>query len=272
MRLKKSFSFTDKNQIWRLLISDTDRLVIETRNTEAKEVFFHCIELDKGKVLFKDFQFDEKFWIGIEAIKGDKIFYHKFVKPNMPGHKKIICYDIIEQKILWLNDELTFLTLYQDKVYAFRKMFERQDAYLLDSNTGEIIEELGSDFNKVNEKLNETRLEEDYSNYKYPEKYSGEENSSIMSLIENEVKDKDISSIVEFLVYGELLFFNFYVKSATNLLDNMFAVYNIDKKKKVLSEIINRNLNSFSADSFFCYKNYLILLKNKSEVTVYKIV
>ena len=108
MRLKKSFSFSDKNQIWRLLISNTDKLVIETRNTEAKEVFFHCIDFEKGKVLFNNFQFDEKFWIGIEAIQKDKIFFHKFAKPNMPDHKKIICYDIIQQKILWQNDELTF--------------------------------------------------------------------------------------------------------------------------------------------------------------------
>ena len=43
---------------------------------------------------------------------------------------------------------------------------------------------------------------------------------------------------VEFLVYGEILFFNYYVKAKTNLLDNVFIVYNIDKKKKVFSEII----------------------------------
>jgi len=269
MRLKKSFSFTDKNQIWRLLISNTDKLVIETRNTEAKEVFFHCIDFEKGKVLFNNFQFDEKFWIGIEAIQKDKIFFHKFAKPNMPDHKKIICYNIIQQKILWQNDELTYLSLYKNNIYAFKKKFEGQDVFILNSDTGEVIEELGNDLNKVNEILKDVNVEEDYSNYKYPEKYTGEENPKIMSLVENEVKDKHIAAIVEFLVYGEFLFFNYYVRAKTNLLDNVFTVYNIDKKKKVFSEIINRNLNSFSPDSFFCYKNFLILLKNKSEVTVY---
>ena len=272
MKLKKIFSFTDKNQIWRLLISDTDNLVIETRNTEAKEVFFQCINLVSGKVLFKNFQFDEKFWIGIETIKNDKIFFHKFAKPNMPEHKKIICYDILQQKVLWQNDKLTFLSYYENNIYAFMKKFEGQDIFILDSNTGEVIEELGNDFKKVNEILKEVNVEEDYSNYKYPEKYTGEENQTIMSVIENEVKNKDITSIVEFLVCEEFLCFNFYIKSSSNLLDNMFVVYNINKKKKVLSDIINKNLNSFSPDSFFCYKNFLILLKNKSELIVFKIV
>lgn len=271
MRLKKIFSFTDKNQIWRLLISDTDNLIIETRDTDNKEVFFHSINLQKGKTVFENFQLDEKFWIGIEAIQNDKIFFHKFAKPNMPEHKMIICYDIIKQNILWQNDELTFLSLSQNKIYAFKKKFEGQDVFILDSNTGKVLEELGSDFKEINEILNEVKLEEDYSKYKYAEKYTGEEDSTIISLIEKEVSDKDISSMVEFLVYEEFLFFNFYVRSATNLLDNMFIVYNINKKKKVLSDIINKNLNSFSPDSFFCYKNFLILLKNKSEVSVYKI-
>jgi hypothetical protein len=271
MRLKKSFSFTDKNQIWRLLISDTDNLIIETRNTDKKEVFFHCINLEKGKTVFKNFQLDEKFWIGIEAIQDTRIFFHKFAKPNMPEHKKIICYDINKNKILWQNDELTFLSLAQSKIYAFKKKFEGQDVFVLDSKTGKVLEELGSDFKRINEIMNNINVEEDYSNYKYAEKYTGEEEHTIISLIEKEVSDKDISSLVEFLVYEEFLVFNFYVRSATNLLDNMFIVYNIVKKKKVLSDIINKNLNSFSPDSFFCYKNFLILLKNKSEVSVYKI-
>lgn len=62
------------------------------------------------------------------------------------------------------------------------------------------------------------------------------------------------------------------MKNKNNLLDNVFAVYNIDKKKKVSSEIINKNLNATSPDSFFCYKNFLVLLKNKNEILVQKFI
>ncbi len=66
--------------------------------------------------------------------------------------------------------------------------------------------------------------------------------------------------------------FNYYATSKNNLLDNMFAVYNIEKKKKLMLDVLNRNLNSFAPDSFFCYKNNLIILKNKVELVSYKIV
>jgi hypothetical protein len=66
--------------------------------------------------------------------------------------------------------------------------------------------------------------------------------------------------------------FNYHIKKENIFLDNMFAVYNIDKKKKLITEILNKDLNSFSPDSFFCYKNNLIVLKNKKEIISYKIV
>ena len=75
---------------------------------------------------------EEKYWIGIEKIYQDKIIFHHFAKPDMPEHKKIIVYDILENKILWQNNDYTFLTILEDKVYAFRKKFEGRDVYILD--------------------------------------------------------------------------------------------------------------------------------------------
>lgn len=271
MRLKKTFTFTDKNQIWRLLISNSDYLIIETRNTGKKEVYFHCIDLQKGKTIFKDYQFVEKFWIGIEAVSDNKILLHKFAKPNMPEHKGIIAFDIENQKILWNNDDLTFLSIVKNKIYAFRKKFDGQDIFLLDADNGKIIEEFGNNSGIMNRIMEDVRSEEDFSDYKYPEKFNTIDNPLIESLIENEVKDKNIASLVEYLVYDDFLFFNYYVKLPTNLLDNNFVVYNIVKKKKVISEVINKSLNSFSPDSFFLYKNFLLLLENKMKLTVHKI-
>ena len=271
MKLKKNFSFKDKNQIWRLLISNSDKIIIETRDTDNKEAFFHSFDLTRGKKIFKNLQLDEKFWIGIETIHEDIIFFHLFAKPNMPEHKKIIAYHILDKRIIWINEEFTFLTLYENILYAFKKKFEGQDVYALNYKTGEIIDELGSDIGKLNEVLNSARTAEDFSNYKYPQKIDLSNNSLIGELINNETYDKDISENSEFILFHDLLFFNYYTKSQHNLLDNQFVVYNIEKKKKVFSETINSGLNSSSPDSFFCYKNYLLLLKNKIEIISYKI-
>ena len=45
MKIKKKYSFKNKRQIWRLLPTTTDKLVIEDRDTQNKEVFFNCIDI-----------------------------------------------------------------------------------------------------------------------------------------------------------------------------------------------------------------------------------
>ncbi len=93
--IKKNYSFSNKREIWRLIPSQSGYLVIEERNMKSKEVFFNCLKLDDGKIYFKNFQLDEKFWIGIEAVSKNIIFFHKFRKPDMPGHKGIYAFDIL---------------------------------------------------------------------------------------------------------------------------------------------------------------------------------
>ncbi len=269
MKIKKIFSFTDKNQIWRLLISSSAKLIIETRDTVKKEVFFHIIDLLGGKKILTGYQLEEKFWVGIEAVHNDILYFHMFARPNMPEHKKIFAFDIDQSKILWINEELTFLALLNDRLFASRKIFDGQDIFVLDYKSGEIIEELGNDPAKLNSILETARISEDYSDYHYPSSWDGSESTDISAILSKEIFNKTKAENIEILEYKDLLLFNYYVRTRENLLDNHFAVYNIAKKKKLFSDIINKDLNSFSPDSFFCYKNYLILLKNKKEIVSY---
>lgn len=271
MKLKKQFSFTDKNQIWRLLISDQDKLLLETRNTESKEVFFHCTDLNNGKLIFKKLQFEEKFWIGIERIENDIIYFHNFARPNMPEHKKIIAYDLNKKKIIWQNDDLTFLTIIENKLYAFKKRFEGQDIFILNPITGEVFEELGNNPEILNVILNTSESLEDYSEYTYPERNSIQGNH-LQELIDKETKQNSNIENIESMQLGSFLCFNYHFRNSNNLLENVFAVYDLDKRKKVVSEVINKNLNAFAPDSFFGYKNNLLVLKNKNELISYKIV
>ncbi|PID57479.1 MAG: hypothetical protein CR986_09060 [Ignavibacteriae bacterium] len=272
MKLKRTLSYSDKKQIWRLLVSNTDKLIIETRDVKEKEVFFHSFFFDNGKEIFKNLQLDEKYWLGIESVKNDIIYFHKFAKPNMPEHKKIIAYDIFKNEVIWQNDDLTYLTFLDNKIYAFKKKFEGKNVYVLNHLTGEIIEELGDDFQKLNEIINLSQSEEDFSDYKYPEQIVDLNNFKHANLIEKETKFKNIHSNINYLEFEELLFFNYYLINKKNKLSNFFVAYNLSKNKRLLSETLDENLNSFSPDSFFCFKNYLIMIKNKNTVIVYKIV
>ena len=98
-----------------MLPTSTGKLIIEERDIENKEVFFNCIDISTGERIFSDFQLDEKFWVGIEAIDEDVIYFHKFMKPDMPGHQGIIAFDINSESILWENSEYSFLFVVDKK-------------------------------------------------------------------------------------------------------------------------------------------------------------
>ncbi|MCP5063033.1 MAG: DUF4905 domain-containing protein [Ignavibacteriae bacterium] len=272
MKLKKSFSFSDKKQIWRLLIDNNDKLFVETRDIDEKEVFFHCFDLTKGKKIFKNFQMEEKYWIGIEAVKDNVILFHKFIKPDMPEHKQIIAVDIIERKTIWKNLDYSFLTILENKIYAFKQLFEGREFFALDYSTGEVIEELGRDVNVMNDIINKAREAENFSDYKYPESVNEYLDENTKSIIAKETENSVITGDIEVLQFEDILLFNYHSKVEGNWINNNFIAYSLDKNKILFAETINKNLNAYVPDSFFIYKNLVILLKNKNEIEVYILV
>ena len=111
MKLKKSYRFDNKRQIWRIIPTNNGKLIIEERETEKKLAYFHCLELDSGKKILSNFQLDDTFWVGVEAVQDNIIFFHKFAKPDMPKHRGIFAYDFMKKEFLWTNPELIFLFL-----------------------------------------------------------------------------------------------------------------------------------------------------------------
>lgn len=44
MNLKKLYKFSSKGNLWRLLPTESDKLVIETRNMDKQEAELHCLD------------------------------------------------------------------------------------------------------------------------------------------------------------------------------------------------------------------------------------
>jgi len=80
MNLKKKYIHNNNRQIFRLIPTDTDKIIIEERDTNEKQAYFNCLHIESGKKILKNLQLDEKFWVGIEAVYNDVIFFHKFQK------------------------------------------------------------------------------------------------------------------------------------------------------------------------------------------------
>ncbi len=272
MKITKHFSYKSLRQIWRILISDSDKLILETRDTNTKEVFFHCYELESGRIIFYDLQLEEKFWLGIEAVYKDIIFFHKFPKPDLPGHKQIIAFDIASQKILWTNSDLSFLFTDDNLVYGFQQGFEERYFFSLDYLSGELTKEFGNDYKTINELRSKAEDEKDWSNYIYPKIFTSDESDlRISEAIKAQTKNLAIEGEVEYNFRSNLLFFNFHSKVFEGSFVNKFIAMNLTDGQIILDEVLNANAAVLFTDSFFVYKNFLFLLREKNEVIVYDI-
>ncbi|MEW6653999.1 MAG: DUF4905 domain-containing protein [Bacteroidota bacterium] len=269
--MTKHFDYKSDKLIFRLLITDSDKLLIESRDANTKEVYFNCFCLETRRQILNNLQLAEKIWLGVEAVYKDIIFFHKFPKPDMPGHKGIIAFDIAQQKIIWQNNEYAFSFVYQDKVYCCTQGFEERFYYSLDYLTGEANNNLGSNFAQANSIRTEAENQKDWSQYLYPEPNISHADKSIQQTITQFTDRLSLAGELEWAKIKDLLLFTFHTREKNNKFTNRFAALSITSGKTILYETINENVTALLTDSFFVYKEFLFLLKGKNEVVIYKL-
>lgn len=273
MKINKKYSLSNGRQIWRILISTTGRLIVEERDLDKKQAFFNCLNLYTGEDVFRDLKMEEEYWIGIETVYKDIIYFHKFSKPDMPGHKEIIAFDIPAQRVLWHNDQYAFLFVHEDKVYAYRQKFSDRVFFTYDYLTGEFIEELGNkaaEVNRIRESLNHP---DNYAGYVFPSPFrnEGTGNASADVLIKKVSGDGLIDGSAEYALYKDLVLFNFYRRPFDNSLVNRFVAADMNSGDILMDEVLNAGANSVVPDNFFIKDNMLLLIKEKKELIVYSL-
>lgn len=272
MNINKKYIYNNDRQIWRIIPSG-QRVIIEERSANDRSVFFNCIDIKTGEEIFSDVQLEEKFWIGIEAVEDDYIFFHRFPKPDMPNHKSIITFDINTASVLWQNDDLTFLFYSEKKVVCFRQLFEGRDYYLLDASNGKIISELGNDEEKVNE-LREESIEDYYAEgYLFPVEFRRDisPETDFEKYLHNYAQKYIIRDKINYISIDDLLLFNYHEIADDNMFNNIFVAVSLDTGKVLLKEILNKKIKALMPDSFFVRDDLLFLLFDKTKFGVYSI-
>ncbi len=274
MKLKKKYSFDNKRQIWRIIPSNDGKLIIEEREHDSKQAYFYCLSLESGKKLLSNFQLDDKFWVGIEAIQNDIIFFHKFAKPDMPKHRGIFAFDMKKKEFIWQNPELIFLFILDNKIFAYKEKFEGRNYYCINSANGEILEDISDNYKKINSIRNESTFHENNSGYLFPETFENELGvlGSATDLIKSLRNKYEISGKIEFILKNELLMLSFHQANSRGSMTNYFKAVDLCKGKYILEEVINKETSLFLTDSFFVKDEILFLLFGKTRLVVYKII
>ncbi|HEY6437714.1 MAG TPA: DUF4905 domain-containing protein [Ignavibacteriaceae bacterium] len=227
MKIKKIYKFDNKRQIWRIIPADEGKLIVEERDLEKKQAYFHCLTLDSGKKLLNNFQLDDKFWVGIEAVKNDIIYFHKFAKPDMPKHKGIYAFDIKTRKIFWENPDFIYQFILRDKLYSYVEKFGGRKFYALNPMNGEIIDELGENYKMINALRDESINEENNKGYLFPEDFEVDlaNSDNVAEFIKSLRNNFVISGKIEYILKNQLLMMRFHeANSRGNLTNNFKAV------------------------------------------------
>jgi len=254
-------------QIWRILISQTDKLVIEERDPKTKEVFFSCYDLVTKTKYFSNFQFEEKSWIGIESVEDNLIIFHFYLKPDMPQHKGFFVYDIKQKKIIWKNEALTYFFSDNKKIIAFQQQFEGRFYVEIDLRSGEAIRNLGEDYAQVNSLKLQAQEAKSYEDYLFPEVFNPLQEDSQYDCIRNSVSNFSFSGQVEYLQSGKFFYFTFHEKEDEKFTQH-FYICETANGSLFFSDVLNKNIPNYAADSFFVYKNFLFLIKEKQIVEI----
>jgi hypothetical protein len=273
MELKKLYKYYNGRQIWRILPTLNKKVIIEERDPNTKEVFFSSIEIGSGKKIFLDFQLNEKNWVGIETVYEDIIFFHSYVKPDMPAHKSIIAFDIFSKTILWQNNNYIFFFVYEDKVYCYQQKFESKVFFALDYLTGNVVEDFGNDVTTLN--LLKANAENDFIklNYSFPENFNRSDfaASDYEKYLQKVLIDNPIKGEISYLKFSDLLLFNYHEISKANTLNNIFTAIDLIQNKIHLKEILDKNLVNLMPESFFVKDDFLFLIIDKTKLVVYQI-
>lgn len=273
MLLEKKYEFSNGRQLWRLIPDDSGNLVIEERDAATKEVFFNCLDINTGGEILGSYQAEEKFWIGIETVYKEIIFFHKYQKPEMPGHKGIIAFDIKSKKTLWTNPDLSFLLLKDEKIYCFEPLFEGRNYYVLDYKTGEILEEPGDISGRVNSLIEEENSPEKYKDYIFPEAFSPSAPApgKAKELIEEFKGERVIAGNIDFALTESLFVFNGHEVLPDGKLRNLFRAFDLERGGLLVESVLNNYTETFIPDSFFIKGRLLFLLIEKVGLVVYEI-
>jgi hypothetical protein len=270
-RLTPRWSFSTANILWRFLVSEHGLILGEDRDTDAKTVTFFCMDMKTGRVLWSGKSFGESWWIGIEALIGNRLYVHGFAKPDMPEHHGLIAIDAVTGAEAWNNPEISFYAADTGRVIGYRDLFERRIFEQFDAATGASLGELAAVEPGTEEMRRHTFGRTDFT---YPEPLTGDDarQELILTALAKHGAARDTQLTVEYAPAGDRLCISAHLPhpaadgSATRLM-NVLCVVNSNTGKEEYFDVLNADTPYPVPDSFFIDGGFLYYIKEKRTLT-----
>ena len=265
-KLEPEWEFEAKGFLWRLVPSSNGYFVGEDRNVDAKTTSFFCLDQESGVVRWKDVQFDERWWIGIEEVHEDILFLHEYATPDLPEHKKIYAISLITGTMMWMNDTVKFLFAHEERVYASKDSYDRRNFFEVDIHNGTVVRDLDAEYVQV---LREIAVAKKVEQVEFPVPFGVQNisNSQIKKGIDKATSHARDVREIEYLHKNQTLAVGYYdnvsTKPTEQLLEQRLVIVEEEKSRVLLNEVLATHATMTVPDSFFGKGDYLYYIKDR---------
>ena len=235
--------------VWRFEIDTlSDTVLLEIRNQSEKKVHFASISLKNGKVYFDGLEAEERWLTGIETAYDGVLLVHTYQSESGPAHKGLIALDAFTGKTLWSNYNLSFDYLSINGPIVYDTHFQPRKLILADIKTGATT--------RTHEPSIDLELSKDLE---FPEKMADEFALSLHLPV------KPLENSLDYLEHYNLRIVSLHAITEGRLQQHLYLISN---NNIVFEDLLNTNIQKLQPESFLLYKNYLIYLKNQSQLKV----
>jgi hypothetical protein len=245
--------------IWKTLVDENSNTIfIESRDSEKKVVRFSAWQIENNCWLWKELEFDEKWWISLGYVQDGIVLFTIYSDTNNPDKKSLMAFDVAKQKIAWWKNNFVV-------AYLTNQMVVGQD---IKFGSKEIAIDLfsGKEVSIGREEIDLTQ------NFRVVRPLQYIQGTPYFETVKAFVERKSLFSPVEAIEYREhhsLIIVSTYARETD--LANYLIVFN-SEGEIVLKEQLGENLKGIAYDTFFILAGFLIFVKNKRELICYRFV
>jgi hypothetical protein len=244
--------------IWNTLADGkNDRLFLEVRDPQQKTVSFSALNLRNNQWLWKDVTLEEQWWISLRAAEADILLFTLYTDTQNPDKKSVIAYDVVKNQVTWWRNGFSVANVNSLCVRGMDAKFPGKEI-VLDLFTGRELPHVDFDL-------------ADSQNFPVIRPFQYEEGTTHFNTVKEFLNARlgilPVATI-EYLEVDDLIIMSVFIneQGLANYL------YGLNASGEVLiKERLGDNLKGVALDTFFIFSGHLIFVRNKNELTSYKI-
>lgn len=245
--------------IWKTLVDEHSNIIfIESRDSENKRVAFSAFDVGQNTFLWKDVEFEEKWWISIGYVSDGILLFTLYTDANNPDKKSVIAFDVQRQEIKWWKNN--FVVAYVSNGLVIGQDVKFGAATIcLDIRSG--TERAGT--------AQEFQPSQNFTLIKPLQYIQGTDHfETVRAFLERKCSLTPVYAL-EYSEHKAMIIVSAF-EGLTDLA-NYLIVFN-SEGDIVLKEQLGENLKGIAYDTFFILAGFLIFVKNKRELISYRFV